>query len=320
MVNQLNLRRLASLLGFRSRADRDPGAIDWLRVAPFVAMHLGCLAVFWVGWSPLALAVAIVLYVVRVFALTGFYHRYFSHRAFKTGRVVQFLFAVLGASAGQRGPLWWAAHHRHHHATADTPGDPHSPRHRGFWHSHMAWFLTNRHFATRADRVRDWMKFPELRFLDSHDGLVPLALGVSLFALGEGVARAYPHSGVSGAQLLVWGLISTVAVYHVTFTVNSLAHRWGSRRYATRDDSRNNPLIALMTFGEGWHNNHHHYPASARQGFYWWEVDVTWYGLLLMERLGLIRDLKRVPPKKRDAWKSALEESPLHGGARRVAS
>src|SRR5689334_8477342 len=125
-----------------ARADR----IDWLRVIPFIGMHLACLGVFWVGVSPLAIAVAAALYALRMFALTGFYHRYFSHKAFKTSRAVQFLFALIGAACVQRGPLWWAAHHRNHHRHADTEADIHSPLHRGFLWSHMGWFLTPRGF------------------------------------------------------------------------------------------------------------------------------------------------------------------------------
>jgi stearoyl-CoA desaturase (delta-9 desaturase) len=267
----------------------DGRRIDWLRVLPFVALHLACFAVIWVGWSWTSIAVAAGLYVLRMFAITGFYHRYFSHRAFRTSRALQFVFAVLGASAVQRGPLWWASQHRHHHAHSDGPQDTHSPRQHGFLWAHSGWFMARENFATRERLVRDFAKYPELRFLDRYDALVPLLLAALLYALG-------------GAQLLVWGFcVSTVLLAHATFTVNSLAHTLGSRRYATRDTSRNNWWLALLTFGEGWHNNHHHYPGSARQGFYWWEVDLTWYGLRLLEALGLIWDLRVVPASIRDA-------------------
>lgn len=274
-----------------SRADR----ADWLRVVPFIAMHLACLGVFWVGFSATALAVAVFLYALRMFAITGFYHRYFSHRAFRTSRPVQFLFALIGASSVQRGPLWWTAHHRQHHAHSDTPKDPHSPRH-GFWRSHAVWFLTPAGFATNEARIRDLLKFPELRWLDRFDTLVPLALAAALFVLGEALAHWAPGLGTNGLQLLVWGFfVSTVVLFHATVSINSLAHRWGSRRFATRDDSRNNFWLALVTFGEGWHNNHHFFPGSARQGFRWWEIDLTWYGLRVMQALGLIHDLRAVP-------------------------
>jgi len=276
--------------------------IDWLRVLPFLLMHVACLAVVLVGWSPVAVAVAVGLYALRMLAITGFYHRYFSHKTFRTSRPVQFVFAVLGASAVQRGPLWWAAHHRHHHAHADQPGDTHSPRQRGFWHSHVAWFMNRRNHRTRRELVKDLYRYPELRFLDRYSMLVPVLLAVSLFLTGVLLEHAAPGLGTNGWQMLVWGfVISTVVLYHATFTVNSLAHSFGRRRYATRDDSRNNFWLALLTFGEGWHNNHHHYPGSARQGFYWWEIDVTWYFLRLLQACGLIWDVRPVPDRIKTA-------------------
>ena len=277
-----------------ARADR----IDWLRAAPFVALHLACISVLWVGASRVALAIAAVLYVVRMFALTGFYHRYFAHRTFRTSRAMQLLFAVIGASCVQRGPLWWAAHHRSHHRSADTPSDPHSPAVHGFLWSHMGWFLTPNGFRTDWKRIPDLARYPELRWLDRFDVLVPLLLAVGLYALGAGLRAFAPQLGTSGGQLVVWGFcISTVVLFHATVTINSLAHRYGSRRFATPDDSRNNLWLALLTFGEGWHNNHHFFPASARQGFRWWEVDLTYYGLKLLEATGLVRALKPVPAR-----------------------
>ena len=281
----------------------DADRVDWLRVLPFVLLHLGCLAVIWVGASPIALLVAALLYAVRMFAITGFYHRYFSHRAFRTSRPMQFIFALVGAASVQRGPLWWAAHHRHHHRHSDAPEDPHSPRH-GFWRSHMGWFLTKRAFATDLRRVPDLARFPELRWLDRFDVAVPAAMAVALYGVGEVLERVAPGLGTNGPQLLVWGFfVSTVVLFHATVTINSLAHRFGSRRFATTDDSRNNLWLALLTFGEGWHNNHHFYASSARQGFRWWEIDLTWYGLRLLAALGLVRDLKPVP-----AWVLAKAE------------
>ncbi|MCS3372367.1 acyl-CoA desaturase [Xanthomonas translucens] len=275
-----------------ARADR----IDWLRAAPYFGLHLVCLGVFWVGASWFAVGMAVAMYAVRMFALTGFYHRYFAHRAFKTSRVVQFLFAALGASCVQRGPLWWAAHHRNHHRHTDTPADPHSPRQHGFWWSHSGWFLTPRGFRTDWEAIPDLRRFPELRFLDRFDLLLPVLLALALFLLGGWLQRQYPQLGTDGPQLLVWGFfVSTVALFHATFTINSLAHRFGSRRFDTRDDSRNNAWLALMTFGEGWHNNHHFFPGAARQGFRWWEIDLTWYGLKALSWTGLIRQLRPVP-------------------------
>jgi stearoyl-CoA desaturase (delta-9 desaturase) len=270
--------------------------IDWLRVIPFLGMHVMCFGVLWVGVSWFAVAIALALYAIRMFAITGFYHRYFSHRAFKTSRAMQFLFAALGALSVQRGPLWWAAHHRNHHRHSDTEHDVHSPVTRSFLWSHVGWFLTRRGFRTDRAVIRDLERFPELRWLDRFDILLPIALATALFLLGGWLERTRPEFGTSAAQLLVWGFfVSTVVLFHATVTINSLAHRWGRRRFDTRDHSRNNWLLALLTFGEGWHNNHHHFPGSARQGFFWWEIDLTYYLLRLLSWVGLVWDLKPVP-------------------------
>ncbi len=283
--------------GREPRNDVGPRRIDWPRVVPFIALHVACLAVVFTGTSATAVLVAVALYAARMFAITGFYHRYFSHCAFRTSRAAQFAFALLGAASVQRGPLWWASHHRHHHAHSDQPDDAHSAHQHGFLWSHVGWFLTRESFAARTSLVPDLTRFPELRFLDRFDLVVPLALLGILYGAGEGLAAFAPDLGTNGLQLVAWGFcVSTVVLYHATFTTNSLAHRFGSRRYATRDHSRNNPLLALLTFGEGWHNNHHHFPGSARQGFYWWEIDLTYYGLRALARLGVIWDLKEPPP------------------------
>lgn len=277
--------------------DDDPNAIDWVRVIPFIAMHLVCFGVFWVGFSWFALWVAVGLYAVRMFAITGFYHRYFSHKAFRTSRPMQFVFAAVGAASVQRGPLWWAAHHRHHHRHADTDQDMHSPRH-GFFRSHMGWFLTKRGFATNFGNIPDLAKFPELRYLDRYDVVVPFLLALGLYFLGSLLASVAPELNTSGPQLLIWGFfVSTIVLFHATVTINSLAHRWGTRRYDTNDDSRNNAFLALITFGEGWHNNHHHFPGSASQGFKWWELDLTYLALKTLSVFGLVWDLKTVPPQ-----------------------
>ncbi len=293
---------------FDSSIDSDTGfasdrrRVDWMRCLPFLFMHVMCLGVFWVGWSPVAVGTAVALYVVRMFAITGFYHRYFSHRSFKTSRGVQFFFALLGASAVQRGPLWWASHHRYHHAHSDQETDSHSPHRHGFLWSHMGWFASEANFHPRLRVVPDLIKFPELRFLDRFDVLVPFALAVSVYSIGVMLSIFAPELGTNGAQMLIWGFfISTVLLYHATFTVNSLAHRFGRRRYDTRDQSRNNVWLALLTLGEGWHNNHHHFPGAARQGFYWWEIDITYYLLLFLARLGLIWDLRILPAGIREA-------------------
>jgi stearoyl-CoA desaturase (Delta-9 desaturase) len=280
--------------------------VEWLRTLPFIGMHGMCFGVIWVGVSTTAVVVAIALYVVRMLAITGFYHRYFSHRTFRTSRALQFVFAVLGTMAVQRGPLWWAAHHRHHHAHADDERDSHSPSRHGFWWSHVGWFMNRSNFRTRSELVQDLARYPELRFLDRFDVIAPIALAVLLYFGGDALAASHPDLETSGAQLLIWGFfVSTVALYHATFTVNSLAHAFGRRRYATRDRSRNNWALALLTFGEGWHNNHHHFPGSVRQGFYWWEIDLTYYVLRALAACGLIWDLKTVPARIRDARRAA---------------
>ena len=282
---------------------------DWLRVIPFVAIHLACFAVVEVGVSAIAVAVALGLYLARMFFVTAFFHRYFAHRAFRASRTVQFAMAVLGCTAGQRGPLWWAGHHREHHIASDTAADPHSPARHGFWFSHTLWFLTRGSFATPNHRLRDWRLYPELRWLERLDWLPFVALAGACWALGAWLESSAPQLGTSAQQMLVWGFfISTVVLYHATYTINSLAHRFGSRRYATRDDSRNNAWLALITLGEGWHNNHHYFPAAARQGFFWWELDLSFIGLRALALLGIVSDLREVPTHVRAGMRS--------GGAR----
>ncbi|QOJ01961.1 MAG: acyl-CoA desaturase [Phycisphaeraceae bacterium] len=267
-----------------------------VRLLPFIAMHAGCLLVIWVGFSWWALAVAVGLYAVRMFAITAFYHRYFSHRSFRTSRPMQFVFALLGCSAVQRGPLWWAAHHREHHRHSDQEGDLHSPRLHGILWSHLLWFLQPENTGTNTKAVPDLIKYPELRWIDRYDGVVPLALALAMFALGWSIEAL--GGATSGLQMLAWGFfISTVACYHATYTINSLCHVWGRRRFNTNDDSRNNGVLALLTFGEGWHNNHHYFPGSARQGFYWWEFDLTYYVLWVMSKCRLVWDLNPVPER-----------------------
>jgi stearoyl-CoA desaturase (delta-9 desaturase) len=309
MLKRLSSLRIA-LLGWLDNSHYDANTtvtenqIDWPRVVPFVALHLACFGVIYVGFSWFALLFALALYVIRMFAITAFYHRYFAHKSFKTSRVSQFIFAVLGASAVQRGPLWWASHHRNHHAHSDELVDVHSPHQHGFLWSHMGWFLSRANFSTQLDRVKELAHFPELRFLDRFDIIIPIALGASIYALGEVLQITAPHLNTNGLQLFVWGFIlSTVLLYHGTFCVNSLAHVWGKRRYITRDNSRNNFIIAFFTLGEGWHNNHHHYPGAAKQGFYWWEIDFTYYGLRVLAALGLIWNLRKIPIEIRESKK-----------------
>jgi stearoyl-CoA desaturase (Delta-9 desaturase) len=310
-MTETNLRKIiASLVQWFDADYHHPGTgarigdvdrINWLRCLPFVILHLGCLGVLWVGWSWIALYTAIGLYLVRMFAITGIYHRYFSHRTFRTSRWAQFTFAVVGASSAQRGPLWWAANHRNHHRHSDTPADPHSPIRHGFWRSHAGWFMGTTHYATEYRRIRDFARFPELVWLNRFDKAVPTGLAVALYFAGLWLEHAAPSLGVTGLQMLVWGFaISTTVLFHATSSINSLAHLVGSRRYDTGDDSRNNFLLALVTLGEGWHNNHHKHMGCTRQGFYWWEIDLTYYVLRLLSWTGLIWDLKKVPARAYD--------------------
>ncbi|MDK2777129.1 MAG: acyl-CoA desaturase [Pseudomonadota bacterium] len=269
-----------------------------LRLLPFILLHLGCLLVLLTGVSSTALITCLMLYWLRLFAITAFYHRYFSHRAYKTSRGWQFIFALLGNMAAQRGPLWWAAHHRSHHLYADTEQDLHSPVRRGFWWSHAGWFTCDASFRTQFQRIKDFARYPELRWLDRYDTAAPVLLLIVLYLSGALLERYQPQLHTNGLQLVVWGFfISTVLLFHSTVTINSLGHIWGKQRFATRDESRNNALLALLTLGEGWHNNHHRFPVSARQGFYWWELDITWLLLKLMSFAGIIHDLNPVPEK-----------------------
>lgn len=274
-----------------------PKKVEWVRNLPYFAMHAACLLVLVVGFSWVALGVCVALYLLRMFAITGFYHRYFSHKTFKTSRAFQFIMGLWGLTAIQRGPLWWAAHHRHHHRHSDEHPDLHSPKQHGMLWSHMFWFTTEAAFGTNQKSVHDLAKYPELRFIDRFDTLVYIGFGVALFLLGVGLQAAGLNT--SGWQIFVWGFfLSTVLTYHGTYTINSLSHKFGKQRYKTGDDSRNNFWLALITLGEGWHNNHHHYQSSTRQGFYWWEVDITYYVLRAMSWTGLIWDLRGVPEKK----------------------
>lgn len=249
----------------------------------FILVHLAPLAAFWTGVTTTSVVLAITLYVVRMFGVTAGYHRFFSHRSFKTSRAGQFLFAFLAMSSTQKSVLWWAALHRHHHRHSDTEADVHSPVHRSFFYSHMGWIFAKKHDTTRLDEVPDLAKFPELMFLDRHQLVPAVVLGVICFLI----------DGLPG--LLIGFFLSTVFLYHGTFFINSLAHVHGNQRYVTGDDSRNNWWLAVITLGEGWHNNHHAYQRSTRQGFRWYEIDITYYVLKAMSWVGLVWDLGEPP-------------------------
>ena len=269
-----------------------PLELDRLRPAenaPFWILHGVAVGLaIWAGWSTAALAWLVGGYALRMFLITGVYHRYYSHRTYRTSRAFQFVVALLCHLTAQKSVLWWAAHHRNHHKYSDQPQDIHSPRQRGFWWSHMFWILAKRYRATEYARIPDFAKYPELRFLDRWEQPLTIAFGGVTFLIG----------GLTG---LAWGFfIPIVLAWHGTFLVNSLAHVWGSVRYNTDDDSKNNLFIALVTFGEGWHNNHHHYQRSARQGFFWWEIDVTYYLLKTLEVCRIVWDVEGVPAHIRD--------------------
>ncbi len=282
--------------------EREPGAVRCLNTLPFISIHAIGLGVIWVGWSPAAVIVCGGLFLLRMFIITAFYHRYFSHRAFKTHRVTQLLAATIGTTCAQRGPVWWAAHHRDHHRHSDHEPDIHSPRIHGLVWSHMIWFLTEAGFKTNWRAVPDWARYRELVWVERLHLLGPIGLALSMAALGWALQAWVPSLETGPVQMLVWGFaISTVLLYHTTFTINSLAHMIGSRRFETNDDSRNNLVLAILTFGEGWHNNHHYFPGSARQGFYWWEVDLTYYVLRALSWTGLVWDLNPVPHRVYEA-------------------
>lgn len=256
----------------------------WLSAVPFFAVHLAPLGALFVvvTWQDWVLCAA--LYVTRMFFVTAGYHRYFAHRSYRMGRVTQFIVAVAGTTAVQKGPLWWAGHHRVHHRYTDVDGDVHSPR-DGFWWSHVGWILSTRYKEIDTDAIKDFAAYPELRLVDRFNWVGPWILAVTCFLVG------------GWGALLIGFMLSTVLLWHGTFVVNSLTHVFGRRRYATPDTSRNSVLISLVTGGEGWHNNHHYLPASARMGFVWWELDPTWYVLRALAVVGIVRDLKD-PPRR----------------------
>ena len=273
----------------------------WSVIIGMTIFHLACLLVFVVGVSATALWVAFGMYVFRGMGVTTGYHRLLAHRSFKTNRVVQFILAFAGSLAVQGGPLWWVAHHRAHHAETDTEEDIHSPVTRGMWAAHMGWMMTDEAFNEKGTNSRDLHKFPEIKMLQRHYVWLIVFQIAALYGVGAWLASAYPGLGTSGAQLVVWGFfVSTVFTWHVTFMVNSVCHRWGGRPYDTGDASTNNVFIGFLGFGEGWHNNHHFYPNSARHGLRWWQLDVTYMLIKVLSWVGLASDLK-LPKELRDA-------------------
>ena len=250
---------------------------------PFILLHVSSLAAFWSGITWQAVAIGVTLYWLRMFAITAGYHRYFSHRSYSTSRLLQFVLAALAQSTVQKSALWWAAKHRHHHLHSDTPDDVHSPRHKGFFYSHVGWIFHRQHDLTDLVKVADFSSFPELRWLHQFEQLPAVILALLCFAI----------AGWSG--LVVGFVWSTVLLFHATFCINSLAHVHGRKRYVTGDDSRNNWLLAFFTMGEGWHNNHHACQSSVRQGFRWWEIDASFYVLKALSFVKIAWDLKTPP-------------------------
>jgi stearoyl-CoA desaturase (delta-9 desaturase) len=266
---------------------------------PFVIMHLGCLLVFWVGVTPTALIIAFFCLTIRMFGLTGGYHRYFSHRSYETSRTFQFILAFLGACSLQKDPIWWAAHHRQHHRFADTEKDAHSPVANSFFWSHMGWFMTKKNANMESySLVPDLAKYPELRFLHGNQKLPAFFMLALLFGVGAIVQYAFPQLNTTMGQVVVWSFfVSTIVLHHCTFCVNSFSHIFGTKRFKLKNEARNNWVVAFLTMGEGWHNNHHRYPSSERQGFYWWEFDVTHYILVVLSWFGIVWNLRK-PPKE----------------------
>ncbi len=274
----------------------DDEKVAWVRSIPFILLHVAVVLVVVTrfSWSMVALAAA--TYFVRMFFITAGYHRYFAHRTFKTSRLVQFLFAFGAQTSIQKGVLWWAGHHRHHHRYSDQVEDIHSPVLKGFWWSHVGWILCMKFDATPFGSIKDFARYPELRFLNRFHWLPAVLTGAVLY-LGWGF------------DAFVWGgLVSTVLLWHGTFTINSLSHVFGSRRYLTTDTSKNNFVLSLITLGEGWHNNHHYHQNTVNQGWFFWELDVTYLVLRVLAAFRIVWDLRVCPDAVRFAYRHYTPE------------
>ena len=306
-----SLRDTPISFGFHAK---DPSEkTRWIANIPFWSVHLACVMVFFTGVTWVSFSTCIALYLVRMFGITGGYHRYFSHRSYKTSRAFQFLLALLGSSAVQKGPLWWAGHHRLHHKNSDTPLDVHSPVQKGFLWSHVGWIVCKKYNKTETKIVQDLAKYPELQFLNKHYIIVPVILAASLFFLGEAIDTKWRHLHTSGFEMLAWGFfVSTTLLYHGTFTINSLSHVFGTQRFETSDTSRNNFWLSLLTLGEGWHNNHHRFPYAEKHGLRWWEFDPTHYVLKILSVFHIVWDLKTVKDEEISAALQSQQKPLVH--------
>jgi stearoyl-CoA desaturase (delta-9 desaturase) len=256
---------------------------NWITAIVLALFHIGAVAaLFMFSWK--AFAVALALHWICVgFGISLGYHRLHTHRSYTVPKIVDYFFAVCGALTLEGGPIFWVATHRIHHQKSDQPGDPHSPRDGAFW-AHVGWILfgeTNHNNTKKLSKYApDLAKDRFYVWLNNWHWVPMVILAVALFAWG-------------GLPMLLWGIALRVVVgLHATWMINSATHMFGTRRFATRDDSRNSLWIALLTFGEGWHNNHHAHPSSARHGLTWYEFDISWVTLRLMRAVGLARNIK----------------------------
>jgi sn-2 palmitoyl-lipid 9-desaturase len=283
--------------------DRWSRGLEWPAVLWIGFLHAGALAApFCFTWKGLLVAV-VLSWVTGGLGICLGYHRLLTHGSFETYRPVRWLFAWLGTLAGEGPPLMWVAAHRKHHRYSDRDGDPHSPRHGGWW-SHMLWMLPRMGAHHWAELYRayapDLLKDPFMRLLERTFLWWHLLLGSGLLAVGW-----LGWDAATGVSLVVYGMfVRLVYVLHVTWLINSATHIWGYRNYETADDSRNLWWVSLLAHGEGWHNNHHAYQRVASQGHRWWEIDFTYYMIWLMEKVGLAWDvvrLKDIPKGTRPA-------------------
>jgi stearoyl-CoA desaturase (delta-9 desaturase) len=302
-------------------ADQSPGPVrqstalkrahfNPFAVTIYILLHLGCFGILYTGVSAEAMAVLCVAFLIRALGVSIVYHRYFAHRSFRTSRLMQFCLGLYGSLTVLGGLLWWAQTHREHHRHADTPDDIHSPAFHGFIYSHCGWFLDDRHRSLDLSKVRDLARFPELIWLERLDVLSKLSY----------IACCYWLFGIVG---VVWGFfVPAVIVLQMVHWIQSVSHSIGGyRRYASLDDSRNHWLFGIISFGEGFHHNHHCFPNSARLGLHWWEFDASYFVLLALEWSGLIWDLK-VPTRKAPPGRDKMERDVIYVRAkiRKMAS